>query len=328
MTRALRPLAIAAAVAIATHGCASNDAPTSPSPSLPASLVFTHAPIDQTAITSITPLGNLNPPGHTLPTNHVYFGHGTPGIPVVAPGSGVVQVVTRGSDDSVLVRAAAGISYTMAHLIADPSITNGASLTGGQRIGATSSQAMALDLGVSNDAVTLFFVRPERYIPGTIHADSPLKYFQEPLKSALYAKVRRNAADKDGKIDFDRAGRLSGNWFVEGLAAADTENSANGPRHLAFVRDVEEPSLVRISIGGSLSVFGAFYVPDGTADPADVTASSGLISYRLLTNPQRAGTGVGLLIVQMLDDNRIRIETVPGGATTEEFSDASLIYVR
>jgi len=323
-----RTLAVAIATAIVAQGCAGSEAPTSPSSSLPPSLVFTHAPVDETVITSITPLGNLNPPGHTLPTNHSYLFHGTPGIPVLAPGSGVVQVVSRGSDDSVLVQAATGVSYTLAHLMADAAITNGTSVTGGQRLGVTSALSMAVDLGVTNNAVTLFFVRPERYIPGTIHADSPLKYFQEPLKSALYAKVNRNAADKDGKIDFDRAGRLSGNWFLEGLAAADTENFANGPRHLAFARDVQEPSMVRISIGGSLSMSGAFYVPDGTADPADVTPSSGLVFYRLLTDPLRGGTGVGLLIVQMLDDNRIRIETISGSVTTAAFSEASLIYVR
>ena len=290
--------------------------------------MFTHSPVDAPAIASVTPLGNLNPPGHTLPTNHIYMFHGTPGLPVTAPGTGRVQTVSRGVDDAVLVQAGAGVSYSLAHVVLDPGITSGLSLTGGQRLGVTSGVSMAVDLGVSNDAVTLFFARPERYIPVTIHADSPLKYFQEPLKSTLYAKVRRNGADKDGRIDFDRAGRLSGNWFLEGLPVTDTENVANGPKHLAFVRDVEEPALARISIGGSLSVSGAFYVPDGTADPAEITPSTGVVSYRLLTNPLRAGTGVGLLLVQMLADDRIRVETFAGSATAATFTAASLVYVR
>jgi hypothetical protein len=34
---------------------------------------FTNYPVDMNRITSITPLGNLNPPGHTFPTDHMYF---------------------------------------------------------------------------------------------------------------------------------------------------------------------------------------------------------------------------------------------------------------
>jgi hypothetical protein len=252
MTRAIIRGALAATLTAAfALGCGGGSSgPASPSsPALPASLVFTHSPIDPSVITKIVPLGNLNPPGHTLPTNHIYFYRASSGVPVTAPAGGVVQVATRGADDALLVHAATGVSYDLGHIILDGSITAGTSLTGGQRLGVTSSLSMALDLGVSNQAVTLFFVRPERYIPGTIHADSPLKYFQEPTRSTLYAKVARNSADKDGKIDFDRAGRLSGNWFLEGLPVADTENVANGPKHLAFVRDVEEPSLVRVGVG-------------------------------------------------------------------------------
>lgn len=279
-------------------------------------------------VTQVTPIGNLNPPGHTLPTNHAYLICATAGLEVSAPASGVVQVVSRGVDDALLVQAARGVSYNLAHVVLDTGIVAGTSLVAGQRIGVTSPRTMGLDLGVLNEAVTLLFVRPDRYSQATLHADSPLKYFQEPLKTALYEKVVRTGGDKDGKIDFDRSGHLAGNWFLEGLAAADTENTANGPRHLAFVRDVQDPSLVRISIGGSLSIAGAFYVPDGAIDPADVTPSSSVVSYRLLTNAARAGTGVGLLIVEMLAGDRIRIETISGSATTASFSSGALVYTR
>lgn len=46
----------------------------SPSLTVPAGpLVFRASPTDQPAIRWITPLGNLNPPDHTLPTDHIYF---------------------------------------------------------------------------------------------------------------------------------------------------------------------------------------------------------------------------------------------------------------
>lgn len=42
-------------------------------PSCPEGSVFTKIPIDPAKILSITPLGNLNPPDHTIPTDHIYL---------------------------------------------------------------------------------------------------------------------------------------------------------------------------------------------------------------------------------------------------------------
>lgn len=299
------------------------------SPSLPSTLVFTASPIDPVNIGSITPLGNLNPPGHTVPTDHIYFYHPTPVVPVVAPAGGKVFEARRGSDDALYVTAANGVFYYLGHLILDASIVNGSVITAGQSLGVTSTLAFALDLGVSNDGVTLFFASPGRYPTQTIHADSPLKYFQEPVKSTLYGLVQRNGPDKDGKIDFDQTGRLVGNWFLEGLPVADSMNVENGPKHLAFVRDVKEPSQHRIAIGGSLSIPGAFWLADGVTDPADVVPATGRIGYVLFTNPGRVGSGAGVIIVQMLSGTRIQVETFPPGTPlTTPFSGASLFYVR
>jgi hypothetical protein len=94
------------------------------------------------------------------------------------------------------------------------------------------------------------------------------------------------------------------------------------------VRDVEDPSLIRISIGGSLSLAGGFHATDGVVGPADVTPASGVVAYRLYTERGRFGPGVGLAIVEMPADDRIRIETSAGAATTASFTDAASIHVR
>ena len=61
---------------------------------------LTVAPIDPALLREIVPLGNLSPPGHTLPTDHLYMN--TPKVAgvaavanVVAPGSIVVTGVTK-----------------------------------------------------------------------------------------------------------------------------------------------------------------------------------------------------------------------------------------
>jgi hypothetical protein len=296
----------------------------------PGTAVFAQSPIDVAVISTLVPIGNLNPPDHTLPTNHSYFFHpSAANAEVRSPAGGTIGSIQRGTDDQIYVTVTPGFDFYLAHIRVDAGLSQGAKLTAGQRIGVTASAAGAMDLGIINNAVTLFFVRPERYIAGTLHGDSPLKYFPEPVKSDLYAKVTRTGGDKDGRIDFDRAGRLVGNWFTPDLLpVSETENFGNGPKHLAFVRDVNDPSLVRISIGGTLSITGAFYVQAGATDPADVSPSSGKVAYQLLFVPQ-AQQAAGLLLVQMMADDRIQVETFPPGTSpTIAFTGAAVAYIR
>ncbi|MFA6981483.1 MAG: hypothetical protein WC243_00440 [Patescibacteria group bacterium] len=76
----------------------SADNPLSRYPKCPNNLagILTSPLIDLTSITSITPLGNLNPPGHTSPVDHNYFSSDSDEpVPVYAPADGwVTDVVT------------------------------------------------------------------------------------------------------------------------------------------------------------------------------------------------------------------------------------------
>jgi hypothetical protein len=68
------------------------------------------------------------------------------------------------------------------------------------------------------------------------------------------------------------------------------------------------PSAIRIAIGGTLALTGAFAVPQDTPDPRNVTSARGKIAYRRLMSGapgQPPGSQAGLLIVQMLADDRI-----------------------
>ena len=62
--------------------------------------ILTHAPVPPGSLTEIAPLGNLNPPGHVFPTDHLYFYSGSVSgganvAPVVAPGPLAITSVTR-----------------------------------------------------------------------------------------------------------------------------------------------------------------------------------------------------------------------------------------
>ncbi len=60
---------------------------------------FTSYPVDLTKITNIVPLGNLNPPGHTFPTDHMYFFTDTniypDGFAIYAPGDITINLISK-----------------------------------------------------------------------------------------------------------------------------------------------------------------------------------------------------------------------------------------
>ena len=298
---------------------------------LPGMLSLRASPVDPGAILWITPLGNLNPPSHTLPTDHIYFYIANPDAgdspvakrtPFAAPGDGTVGTVIGGVglESKVFVRQTTTFGYYLDHLILTTPLSAGSKVTAGQVLGTTGS-AYAIDLGVTNDALTLSFVSPERYNSDTRHADAPLKYFDEPLRTQLYAKVQRLGSDLDGRIDFDVAGRLIGNWFV----------GSGDSTPLVFTYDTYDPSKVLIAINtGSLQ--GVFSI--GATDPApkDVTVASGRVLYTLTrtnSGPPHNNTGIsGFLLVQLLDDSHVREEIFPPPAVPADFTGGSRTFSR
>ncbi|MEO8679759.1 MAG: hypothetical protein ABI665_11975 [Vicinamibacterales bacterium] len=241
-----------------------------------------------------------------------------------APGDGTVTEVFSGTlipDVKVFVRVNSTMSYYIDHLVPDAPVTRGMTLTAGQKLGTTGS-SFGVDLGVVNSNLTLGFVNPSRYAQGdSLHADAPLKYYEEPLRSALYDKVQRIGSERDGKIDFDVAGRLSGNWFVQG-----------GTASLAFVYDTYDPAQVRISVTSGFIVSGVFAIAAGEPDPRNVSVADGRIRYTLsrsITGPNPSGGGpVARMLVQLIDDRRIRVETLSLSDPSEDFTTRAWVFER
>lgn len=334
---------VALAVACGSVPPTGPDAVTGAAPGARASaegpLVFTASPVDPELVDFILPLGNLNPPDHTLPSDHIYFyvGFLRPGVrnvPVVAPGDGTVTTILRGSrpDTKIFVRASPTHQYYLDHVIPDASIQPGTRLTAGQAIG-TSGSGFGVDLGVINASRTLFFANPARYPTDTLHADAPLRYYADPVRSRLYAMVRRESDGLDGRIDYDVAGRLSGNWFLEGLPVSQSAQVSAGPAELAFVFDNVRPSEAIVSSGGLLGLTGTYRVQSGAAPFADVSPESGIVTYRLSQSGGTFGIGsptvLGTLLVQMTSGERVRAELVREQAPVDPvFSADARTYVR
>ena len=131
----------------------------------------------------------------------------------------------------------------------------------------------------------------------------------------MYAKVRRNGSEKDGRLNYDVAGTLSGNWYAEDLPVADSGRGGDryyGVRKMSFARDVFSPDRQRVSVGG-LNFTGLYGVPPDAPQFSAITPASGLYVYRLLAAgaPQsEPTTQVGWLLVQLIDGERLRVQAL------------------
>ncbi|HYN10629.1 MAG TPA: M23 family metallopeptidase, partial [Vicinamibacterales bacterium] len=324
---------LTAGLVIACGG--SSGTPTTPTDPGPGSgpFAFRASPIDVALIHSIAPLGTVSAPSRWLPTDHLYFRFAEPSQSPVAlrtsffaPADGTVRDVFSGagSDVGVDINVTATMTYRIGHLIPSVSLARGTRVTAGQRLGTTGS-SFDIDLSLFNDALTLFFVNPAR-AGNQVHTAAPLRYFEEPLRSQLYAKVQRFPPDLDGRVDFDVAGRLSGNWFT-----ADSIP-------LVFAYDSWDPAQVVISVGGALMRTGIYTIAVGDPAPRDVSVSSGLVRYTLFAGPGRPGApppGTGLpgaavarLLVEMLGPERIRVEMFSPSASADAFTTDAKTFDR
>jgi hypothetical protein len=166
-----------------------------------------------------------------------------------------------------------------------------------------------------------------------------LKLYEDPLRRQLYSKLARESSDKDGRIDYDIAGRLVGNWFLEGLSV--TESSRGSPaiwaKQLAFACDVHEPNARCVSIGGTVAPAGLYRLSADSPDPAEVNVKSGLVKL-ILTDPMprdansshgKPTSAVGVLLVQMLAPSRIKVEfSSQEEAEKTAFTQSARIYER
>jgi hypothetical protein len=351
---------------LALAGCAlagCHDTPTGPTDDrhiwgVPAGYgKLTAAPVSLDEVDFIVPLGWLSPPGHTFPTDHIYFTFKDHTLrhDIYAPADGYISWVYHaaltsqnvdGSDYKLSIQHTTTFSSYLDHVhFLDSAIAAALGpervgafdvhvpVRAGQRVGTTAGGdrgIVSIDLGVMNPAVTQPFVDPTHYNYSTLHADKPLSYYDEPLRSTLYALVRTDGSDKDGRICQDVDGTLAGNWFSEGSGLNDWT------RELAFAVDPLHPSLPRIVSGGELggTIFTA--APRSDAPPwTAVTPATGRVAYALLGfDPNLEGRTYnvpvrGFLLVQMLGGRRMRVEARWGSMdSTGEFTSASRIYTR
>jgi hypothetical protein len=189
----------------------------------------------------------------------------------------------------------------------------------------------SLELGLLN---TTFY--PERhYFSADVY-----DYFQGALLDEMIAIAARDRAPWGGKIDYDIPGRIVGNWFQEG-----TTSFVQNSRQLAIVYDHIWSDRITISDGSpmrdvpGLEGPGApdvWWVKGNEPRPDDLGVGDGVIHFGLIhrRSIDHSGPDDGpypvqaVMLVEMIDAGRIRVEVFKGVTEAQGFTAAAKIYER
>ncbi len=189
------------------------------------------------------------------------------------------------------------------------------------------------------------FVRPEQFLerdPWKLHTVDPFDYADEPLRSQLLALNPRQTRPLGGRMDYDVDGRLVGNWYRQnsGGYAGLNRRLDYWYGHLAFVYHHVEPGKVVVSLGNYQGQPRQFWVKGNGPDPAQVSATDGLIKYELLWGQlgtagqlQRrhdADVVQAVALAQLVSNRALKLEVFPGKTAAEVtgFTGAAQLFER
>jgi hypothetical protein len=214
----------------------------------------------------------------------------------------------------------------------------------GQVIGSTGG-GHGVDFTVLDTRSTLKgFIKPERFRerdPWKPHVIDPFPLVEEPLRGKLLALNPRKEAPHGGRIDYDIAGTLAGNWYAEGSGgyAGLNRRMDYWAGHLAFAYHHIDPAKIVVSIGDYDGKPRQFWVKGNAPDPAKDSEKDGVVKYELvwsrLNNSGQPFDGLptnvpGIALAQVLPGRKLRFESFPGktGAQVSGFTSNAKMYER
>lgn len=315
-------------------------------------VTFTYFPISLDKVTDITPLGHLGAPGHPIPTDHIYP-HISGSAEVRAPASGIITEIHHfpgeGTYSITITHTNTFKSWLEFSNISDwilkkadgREINLNIPIKTGEIVGSVSGDesVSGIDWGVYDKNVTLNFINPKKYGPYTPHTVCPLKYLSSELKTLAYNKTYVNdystpgkkliARPRCGKIDYDQPGKLVGNWLLEGVPNINKDTASE--KMISFVYAQGNHSQILVGIGGTLSIskITTYSVEGNSPDPANVSVETGIVIYRLRGDPASGMESLtATLLVQMINNNKIKVEGFDGYPSNPKFTSNAKYYTR
>lgn len=320
---------------------------------------FSVFPVDLSKVYEIAPLGSVNPPGHTFPTEHTYLhfqagGTSTTTYPLSAPAGVYITSISRGigfTDDKedytiyfALCRDIIGYYNHVKELspelkkIFDDANTAGKCkqnpgdtsyaycqnslnlIKEGSLMGEVGRLQGNFDFGLIDLKKTLNYVNPSRYGKRSLHIQCPYDYYPATMREKFFEKILRNDAQQCGTVAQDVAGTLQGNWFY---ATARADAGTDWTQYLALVHDNFKPEQQVISIGGVFTTAGKWYFTPQLSGEVNRRFSdvtnNGKI-YCYYGKDQQENAQPGRILVQLTSATELQIEQQSGSCFSGNFA--------
>lgn len=308
---------------------------------------FTVVPMPLDKLARITPVGSNN---KILPVAHTYWfqcdepillPNGFPchaeSVPVVSPGEGIIRRIEGTIDGAISFQVNPTFNWGFSHVDLDPSLQEGDSIHAGDFIGMSHS-LYNVDFGVFNTFINHddLFARPERYPFLMRHSQHPIAQFTPALQEQLKLRIPGPNKNDWGRTSYDVKGTAAGAWFLDSAPRnVDVFISTNEYTQLYLGRLVYLPETRIINSGTPFEKDGVqpvrMVVGADQTDWADITPESGVVQLKIYNMSAEAKQGIyenGSLLIEMTDDETLRIEWFNTHNTISAFTEASRLYVR
>ena len=312
------------------------------------SVLYTEAFVEIDKINEITPLGNTEPPGHTIPTNHMYvnlFQQGTQKttLPLYAPAdiwiTDIVSSTGFLDPEDYTIRFSVckdvigyfnhvkKLSPEMQAILDNNKCQDfgvGSSdrcevkvfepVESGAHIGEVGALQGNFDFGTYDFRTTHDFINPERYADRTLHIECGFDYYIPELKEQFIGLLEEESEGNCGKTNYDILGTLQGNWFNGDTTEVSPET---WNQHLYIGYDNVDPSLAVISVGGVFvdEPTKWLFTPkeSGTTNLVPEKVRTGEIIYCYektedAPDYRYRGSESGKILVQLITNEKIKIE--------------------
>lgn len=306
-------------------------------------MLFAALPLPADRIACVHPLGEVVLPGQVIGAHisrwdvHERGACGTPvpfsggPVPVLAAARGTVVTVGGPDGRTVTIAVNENLEYTYTGVALDGFIGEGTVVPAGQRIGVVAEPDSGIGFGITDFTRVNEWIATARYPDAYRHAHHPVEFYEDMLRAQVVARTG-NIAVPAGRLVWDVAGRLSGNWFREFTPrTAQTVTAPWWEGHLSFRGDARFHDQPRIGIG-TLFGGGCKCAPrSGEPAFANVTPQVGPVAYHLV---QVGANGIattqffGTLLVELVASDRLRVELFSGDVPAPIFTAAAENFVR
>lgn len=328
---------------------------------------LTTLPMDPAQLEAIAPLGNIDPPDHTLPTDHMYmmYPYGTTDQRTLyAPANIVVTAVSYGSvyengtlksaDYAVVMYPCSELKLIFGHVDTlhdtlaaaigpvDLSASNCTSSTQGAEeitncnwnvdVPLSAGQLIGTADGWDLWATYEGFVSPNVVSPAYYHnvdAVCPLDYFANPLKIQLYALVKRDGEPKCGQAYQDKPDTLQGGWFAH---QHPTQAKTDWSSHFSLAHHSQESNVGILALASEDFMYRFSPRHSGTLNREPSETTPGVLYCYQHEGDQRMpnGTiaGTGKVLLKLLDGHTMQLEHQSGTCTSNESFSAPHTYYR